>query len=192
MPPCLWTGCGARPQLNSVLSGCRQRDRRAMHNAARRAFAIFVAAHLVVSVFAGDRPTSSIRERSVVARAKTLDVRELDPSLPSEPLERYLIRSLPAHVSLEWGESTCELAAPYDDSSPLCASIRADHPNIRGELHFDVVVGTLTRGVSGPPMLHNLYLIVMKKGVRVDVIEYDSISHFGRTGFRSTRRGSTG
>jgi hypothetical protein len=97
--------------------------------------------------------------RRVIAYAKSLDVKKLDPSLSSERLDGFLRRALPS-VPLRWVSSDCENkppSFPRPADTPLCASVFA---NIGGRgLRLHIVVGTHSQPISGTPRIEKLYLI---------------------------------
>jgi hypothetical protein len=89
----------------------------------------------------------------VIGYAKSIDVRVLDPALPSEPLESWL-RSGPPHLQrLNWTvAATCDLKPDFVNIDyPLCAKIWIDRGKIRG--FFLVYVGTESKGIEGSPHL---------------------------------------
>src|SRR5260370_40500112 len=99
-------------------------------------------------------------EKQVIAYAKSIDVKMLDPSLPSQRLEDWLQSGPPhAHILFWEMDATCDLKP--DDSSedyPLCAEVRVTHD---GQFGFILVqVGTLNKGIVGPPSIY--------RGVRVE------------------------
>jgi hypothetical protein len=93
-------------------------------------------------------------EKQVIAYAKSIDVKTLDPSLPSQHLEDWLQSGPPhAHILFWEMDATCDLK-PDDPSEdyPLCAEVRVTHD---GQFGFILVqVGTLKRGIVGPPSIH--------------------------------------
>jgi hypothetical protein len=93
-------------------------------------------------------------EKQVIAYAKSIDVKMLDPSLPSQRLEDWLQSGPPhAHILFWEMDATCDLKP--DDSSedyPLCAEVRVTHD---GQFGFILVqVGTLNKGIVGPPSIY--------------------------------------
>src|SRR5277367_1830047 len=92
-------------------------------------------------------------EKQVIAYAKSIDVKMLDPSLPSQRLEDWLQSGPPhAHI-LFWEMDTCDLK-PGDSSEdyPLCAEVRVSR---NGQFGFILVqVGTLNKGIVGPPSIY--------------------------------------
>jgi hypothetical protein len=93
-------------------------------------------------------------EEQVIAYAKSIDVRRLDPSLPSQRLEDWLQSGPPhAHIGYWSMEDTCDLKpGDSDEDYPLCARIGF---NRNGEGGFLLVqVGTERTGIVGPPQLY--------------------------------------
>jgi hypothetical protein len=126
--------------------------------------------------FGGEEHPSRKR---VIAYAKSLDVKQLDPSLSSERLDRFLARSL-AGVSLRWVSSDCENKPPTfprPPDTPLCASVFG---SLHGRgLRLHIVVGTHARPVSGTPHLEKLYLLGSPKRGR-DTVVLSSLSELPR------------
>ena len=93
-------------------------------------------------------------QEQVIAYAKSIDVKTLDPSLPSQLLEDWL-QSGPPHAHIgNWSlEETCDLK-PNSSSVdyPLCARIGFTRNGERGFLL--VQVGTTRRGIVGHPQLY--------------------------------------
>jgi hypothetical protein len=92
-------------------------------------------------------------ELQVIEYAKSIDVKTLDPSLPSQRLEDWLQNEPPrAHVYWRVAD-TCDLKP--DDSAmdyPLCAKITLSRNGENGE--FLVQVGTTRSGIVGHPKLY--------------------------------------
>lgn len=93
-------------------------------------------------------------EKQVIAYAKSIDVRTLDPSLPSQRLEDWL-QSGPPHAQIwSWrADDTCDLKpdSPSEDY-PLCARIAFSRNGEGG--FFLVRVGTTNKGIVGRPQLY--------------------------------------
>jgi hypothetical protein len=106
---------------------------------------------LVASSSVAQRPYT---EKQVIAYAKDIDVKMLDPLLPSERLEDWLQSGLPhAHILFWEVQDTC---TNKPDSStedyPLCAEVRVRH---NGQFGFILVqVGTFSKGIVGPPSIY--------------------------------------
>jgi hypothetical protein len=92
-------------------------------------------------------------EQQVIAYAKALDVHQLDPSLSSQPLDEWL-RSGPSHVEhLEWElDETCQIHPFGNGDYPLCAMARLWRGARYGQLL--VLLGTMKKGIIGPPRLY--------------------------------------
>lgn len=93
-------------------------------------------------------------EKQVIAYAKSIDVKTLDPSLPSQRLEDWL-QSGPPHAHIEYWRvaDTCDLKpdSPSEDY-PLCARIGFSRNGEGG--FFLVQVGTTNKGIVGRPQLY--------------------------------------
>jgi hypothetical protein len=90
----------------------------------------------------------------VIAYAKSIDVKTLDPSLPSQRLEDWL-QSGPPHAHIwSWRvEDTCDLKpdSPTEDY-PICARIGFSRNGEGG--FFLVQAGTSRKGIVGRPQLY--------------------------------------
>ena len=94
-----------------------------------------------------------VTENEAVVYAKALDVRTLDPSLPSQGLEDWL-KNGPPHIEvLRWQSAdTCDLHPDGDFDYPRCVRIAFARGGQEG--FFLVLIGTLKRGIIGPPQLY--------------------------------------
>lgn len=92
-------------------------------------------------------------EKDAVAYVKAIDVRTLDPSLPSQRLEDWL-KSGPPHTDvLSWApDDTCDLKPDSDIDYPFCVRIGFRRGGQEG--YFLVLIGTLKKGIIGPPRLY--------------------------------------
>lgn len=93
-------------------------------------------------------------EKEVIAFSKSIDVKELDPSLPSQRLEDWLQSRPPhAHIGYWIVADTCDLKpdSPSEDY-PLCAKISFGRNGQWGI--FLVQVGTIRKGIVGRPQLY--------------------------------------
>jgi hypothetical protein len=102
-------------------------------------------------------------EKQVIAYAKSIDVKTLDPSLPSQRLEDWLQSGPPhAHIGYWSMDDTCDLmpVSPKVDY-PLCARIGFGR-NDKGGFIL-VQVGTRRRGIVGRPQLYG-HIGVVKVG----------------------------
>src|ERR1700689_1547078 len=90
-------------------------------------------------------PQPRYTEKQVIACAKSIDVKTLDPSLTSQSLEDWL-QSGPPHAHIGWSVAdTCDLKpdSPSEDY-PLCARIGFSR---NGEGGFLLVqIGTTNKG----------------------------------------------
>jgi hypothetical protein len=102
-------------------------------------------------------------EKQVIAYTKSLDVKTLDHSLPSQRLEDWL-QSGPPHAHIwHWiVAATCDLKpVPTREDYPLCARISFSRNGKGG--FFLVQVGTSRRGIIGRPQLYG-NITVFKSG----------------------------
>jgi hypothetical protein len=90
-------------------------------------------------------------EEQVITYAKSIDVRSLDPSLPSQRLEDWLQSGPPHTQVLRWWV-TCDLKEPEFLGSPLCVRIEFSRNGEWG--YFLIQVGTLPKGIVAPPKLY--------------------------------------
>jgi len=97
-----------------------------------------------------------VTEQQVVTYAKAIDVAKLDPTLPSQRLDKWL-QSGPAHLdTVTWEMSDCDLKGPDDPSyvAPLCVKVRIKRGNVGGWII--ITVGTFRDGITGAP--HVVYV----------------------------------
>jgi hypothetical protein len=96
--------------------------------------------------------TPAYEETKVLAYAKAIDVAQLDPTLPSQPLDEWL-RLGPAHVEkLQWRISSCGLKPDYPEPPggyPLCVDFVYQRSRVAG--WGIVTVGTTRKGIVKPP-----------------------------------------
>ena len=92
-------------------------------------------------------------EKDAVAYVKAIDVKTLDPSLPSQSLEDWL-HSGPPHIdTLSWMlYDTCDLHPDLEHDYPRCVRIEFRRGGHSGYLL--ILIGTLHKGIIGPPQLH--------------------------------------
>jgi hypothetical protein len=112
---------------------------------------------LVVSSFGVQVPYT---EKQVVAYAKSIDVKTLDPNLSSQRLEDWLESGAPhAHIGYWSVEDTCDLkpVSPSEDY-PLCARVRFSRNDKGG--FFLVRVGSIHKGIVGRPQLYGDIIVV--------------------------------
>ena len=96
----------------------------------------------------------SVTEKEAVAYAKALDVKVLDPSLPSQGLEDWLQNGPPHTETLRWqSDDTCDLHGDASDRDyPRCVRIAFARGGQEG--YFLVLIGSLKKGIIGPPQLY--------------------------------------
>jgi hypothetical protein len=94
-----------------------------------------------------------LTEEQVIEYSKSIDVNMLDPSLPSERLEDWL-RSGPPHAELlRWQSAdTCDNKPDLDTDYPRCVRVAFERGGQGG--FFLVHIGTLRKGIIGPPQLY--------------------------------------
>lgn len=94
----------------------------------------------------------SLTDEQVIEYSKSIDVKLLDPSLPSERLEDWL-RSGPPHAEfLRWqSDETCDNKPDLDTDYPRCVRVAFERGGQSG--YFLVHIGTLRKGIIGPPQL---------------------------------------
>jgi hypothetical protein len=93
-------------------------------------------------------------EMDAVAYVKAIDVKTLDSSLPSQRLEDWL-RSGPSHTDFLrwWLDPTCDLHGDGSDADyPRCVRIEFRRGGHYGYLL--ILIGTLHKGIIGPPQLY--------------------------------------
>jgi hypothetical protein len=91
--------------------------------------------------------------KQVIADAKSIDVRTLDPSLPSQRLEDWL-QSGPPQAHIRWTVAdTCDNKPFRNEDFPLCAKVWFSLNGEAGSLLIQV--GRLHKGIVGPPQLYN-------------------------------------
>jgi hypothetical protein len=113
-------------------------------------------AMLLLLIASSARAQHAYTEKQVIAYAKSIDVKTLDPSLPSQRLEDWLQSGPPHAHKLDWiVEDTCDLKPFKNEDYPLCAEIRFDRNGQWGS--FFVQVGTLHKGIVGSPQLYYDY-----------------------------------
>jgi hypothetical protein len=116
-----------------------------------KAHSLMMLLFLVASSSLAQRPYT---EKQVIAYAKAIDVKTLDPSLSSQRLEDWLQSGPPrAHIWYWSMEDTCDLKP--DSASvdyPLCARIGFSRSGEGG--FFLVQVGTIRKGIIGRPQLY--------------------------------------
>ena len=106
---------------------------------------------LAISLAHAQRPLTEAQE---IEYSKSIDVKTLDPSLPSQRLEDWLQSGPPHTDSVHWlSDDTCDLKPDDSDSDyPRCVGISFRRGGQSGE--FLVQIGTLYKGIIGPPHLY--------------------------------------
>jgi len=115
---------------------------------------VSLLAMLLLLVASSSPAQARYTEKQVIAYAKSIDVKTLDPSLPSQRLEDWL-QSDPAHVHIVYWkmEDTCDLMpGSSKEDYPLCARIGFSR-NDKGGFIL-VQVGTSLKGIVGRPKLY--------------------------------------
>lgn len=96
---------------------------------------------------------SSVTDEQAIEYSKSIDVKTLDPSLPSQRLEDWLRAGPPRATLLRWlSDDTCDLRPFGDDDYPRCVRVVFGRGGQSGE--FLVQIGTLHKGIIGPPHLY--------------------------------------
>jgi hypothetical protein len=137
-------------------------------------FAVFVI--LISGAFSAAQD-QAYTEDEVLRYAKSVDVAKLDSTLPSQPLEEWLLRG-PARIDeLYWRVSLdCDLKDPKPDAGgdlPLCVKVGFRRGNTTG---FGLLtVGTRKSGIKGQPALQYLDVVFP-----FSVGDYDKLSEFPR------------
>ena len=92
-------------------------------------------------------------EKDAVAYVKAIDVRTLDPSLPSQRLEDWLQTGPPHTDFLKWMlDETCDRHPDLDTDYPRCVRIEFARGGQSG--YFLILIGTLHKGIIGVPKLY--------------------------------------
>lgn len=109
-------------------------------------------------------------EKNEVAYVKAIDVTTLDPSLPSQSLESWL-HAGPPHVDLaRWQlDETCDLKPDSDDDYPRCVRIGFERGGQSGWIL--ILIGTLKKGIIGPPQLYEPIGVFQEPFVNTGVAE---------------------
>jgi hypothetical protein len=116
-----------------------------------KAFLLVMLSLLVTSSCSGQLPYT---QKQVVAYARSIDVKTLDSSLPSQRLEDWL-QSGPPHARIGYWivANTCDLKPDsQSEDYPLCAKVSFTRNGKGG--FFLVQVGTNRRGIIGRPQLY--------------------------------------
>ncbi len=104
---------------------------------------------------AAKRPAAArdTAEKDAVSYVKAIDVKTLDPALPSQGLEQWLKSGSPHFDSLTWAlDETCDLRGDLDTDYPRCVRIGFSRSSQSG--YILILIGTLKKGIIGPPKLY--------------------------------------
>jgi hypothetical protein len=100
-------------------------------------------------------------EDAFVTAARRISVRRLESGLPNLSLERWLGKLAERKTEIQWESNDCGEAtgSPADSSRdlPVCVQASAQVVN-GGVMSVSLVLGTLSRGVSGEPALFDAML----------------------------------
>lgn len=109
-------------------------------------------------------PELLARAEKTVAYAKGLDVRTLDPTLPSRPLEEWLRRGPLGLRDIKWRLSDCSMKPIGRDRDryPLCVDFVFDQDKVGGV--GMIRVGTLGGGLVQPASVVHVLLNVKQRG----------------------------
>jgi hypothetical protein len=122
-----------------------------------KACLVAVLSLLVVSSALAQR---AYTEKQVIAYAKAIDVKMLDPSLSSQRLEDWLRSGPPRAPKVTWlVEDTCWNRPFKDQDYPLCAKIEVSRNDQR--VRFLVQIGTWHKGIVGPPKLADFGIAII-------------------------------
>lgn len=94
-------------------------------------------------------------EKDAVAYVKAIDVKTLDPSLPSQPLEEWL-QSGPPNISHSrwWSDATCDEKPDENPNTDYPRCVRIDFERGGQSGWILILIGTLKKGIIGPPQLY--------------------------------------
>ena len=91
-------------------------------------------------------------EKEDIAYVRSIDVHRLDSSLPSQRVEDWL-SSVSPHIDVNWRlDDTCDLRPDEVSDYPRCVRITFRRGPQNG--YFLVLIGTLKKGIVGPPHLY--------------------------------------
>lgn len=127
-----------------------------------QAHAAFITLALLVHGPAGES-----QDAAAIDTVKRLSVAVLDPALPPEPFERWLLRVLNgAAGQIAWevndcGEQTGDPAVDRARDLPICVEACARVRSVRGadaDIVVQVAVGTERTGIRGTPSVRWIYI----------------------------------
>lgn len=115
-----------------------------------KAYLLVTLPLLIISLAHAQLP---VTEEQVIEYSKSIDVKTLDPSLPSQRLEDWLRSGSPHAQLLQWqSDDTCDLRPDSESDYPRCVRITFGRGGQSG--YFLVQIGTLRKGIIGPPHLY--------------------------------------
>jgi hypothetical protein len=117
---------------------------------------------IVWAAFQSIEAQTNARDRRMIAYTKNIQVSRLDPRLPRQRLDTW-IRSLIGNAPQQWQISQCaEKPDPTasESSQTICGKLFSQLPDGR-QLRLWIAIGTLKKGVQGPPTLWLAYFGVV-------------------------------
>jgi hypothetical protein len=115
-----------------------------------KAYLPVVASLLIAS---SSHAQSPVTEKQVIEYSKSIDVKTLDQSLPSQRLEDWLRSGPPKAELLQWqSDDTCDIRPFADGDYPRCVRITFGRGGQSG--YFLVQIGTFHKGIIGSPQLY--------------------------------------
>jgi hypothetical protein len=116
---------------------------------------------LIVLVGLGQNPISD-RDAAAIGAAKQVLVQALDPALPRVSFDAWLRGVVGAEATTKWEVNDCgeRTGSPKQDAGrdfPLCAEVQVGLSGQR-ELHVQLAVGSLKKGVEGAPRFWWAYI----------------------------------
>jgi hypothetical protein len=119
---------------------------------------------LVISI-GGSQADNQARDARAVAAAKNTSVHRLDPSLPDEPLEKWLQGVVGPQSQITWEVNDCgeQTGNPEVDKGrdfPMCAEAQVPLKQ-KSKLYVSVSVGTFNTGVR-PGSAGLAYVVIMR------------------------------
>jgi hypothetical protein len=117
-------------------------------------------------------------EAAVIAYGKRADVAKLDPVLPKQGLERWIVATLKPPGKVVWRTSDCGLKPDVPEpreGNPLCVDfvVVLDDVGVWGR----IIVGTDRQGVVGEPRMHGVTLIKGRSRAFKGADELSEIPH---------------
>ena len=110
---------------------------------------VFFLAMLPLLIASSLHAQLPLTEEQVIEYSRSIDVKMLDPSLPSERLEDWLLSGPPNAELLRWqSDDTCDNKPVLDTDYPRCVRVTFERGGQSG--YFLVHIGTLRKGIIGP------------------------------------------